>query len=220
MTEQEFITQYVAENSKMIENGIEQGLSRLSMVQGLKAKAKETWEMLQSDEAEGAADSEEADEKGLSLQDLKPGNIYTAYLHDYYSSDDQDEARKIIFSPRCVTESFGEAIYALFVLYQARSGSFVLDVWDDNAAHHCSRTSDICVCRRHNCVGIKVEQLQDYVIRVAGKEEVERVFEILESAYYCFEYDPATLSAKCIDIASCKVISSSVPRLSPNPSEV
>lgn len=219
MTEQEFIQQYVAENSKMIETGIEQGLSRLSMVQGLKANAKETWEMLQSDEAEGAADSEEADEKGLSLQDLKPGNIYTAYLHDYYSSDDQDEARKIIFSPRCITEIFGEAIYALFVLYQARSGSFVLDIWDDSAKTHCSRTSDICVCRRHNCAGIKVEQLQDYCIRVAGKEEVERAFEMLESAYYCFVYDPANSYAKCTDIASGKVISHTVPVLSSNPSE-
>lgn len=213
MTEQEFITQYVAENSKMIETGIEQGLSRLSMVQGLKAKAKETWEMLQTEETEGAADSEESDDKGLSLQDLKPGNIYTAYLYDYYSSDDKDEAKKIIFSPRCVTEIFGEAIYALFVLYQARSGSFVLDIWDDSAKTHCSRTSDICVCRRHNCAGIKVEQLQDYVIRVAGKEEVERVFEMLKSADYRFDYDHATSFAKCIDMASCKVISYTVPVL-------
>lgn len=220
MTEKDFITQYVAENSKMIENGIEQGLSRLSMVQGLKANAKETWEMLQSDETEGAADSEEAEEKGLSLQDLKPGNIYTAYLYDYYSSDDQDEAKKIVFSPRCITESFGEAIYALFVLYQARSGSFVLDIWDDFAKTHCSRTSDLCVCRRHNFVGIKVEQLQDYCIRVAGKQEVETVFDMLKSAGYRFEYDHANSSSSMCDMITCKVISSSVPRLSPNPSEV
>lgn len=220
MTEQEFIQQYVAENSKMIETGIEHGLTRASMVQCLKDKARETWAMLQNDETEGAADSEEADEKGLQLQDLWPGNIYTAYLYDCISSDDKDEARKIIFSPRCVTEIFGEAIYALFVLYQARSGSFVLDIWDDFAKTHCSRTSDICVCRRHNCAGIKVEQLQDYCIRVAGKQEVETVFDMLKSAGYRFEYDHVNGSSSMCDMITCKVISSSVPRLVPNQSEV
>ena len=181
---EDFITQYVAENSKMIETGIEQGLTRADMVRGLRDNARKTWAMLQE-----GCDDEHNDESPIEERDaidpMAEVPLNELQTDVYYTGTptgvkDMQHLDKVIF----MIEQKRNNPYCLkvrFALYCERSGDYTLHVSDDEVQCARSYMSVKCVAVGKREAGISPE-LMPLSFRRSLPEEIDLAVDMIRSS--------------------------------------
>ena len=165
MTEKEFIEQYVATNSNMIESCVEQGLSCESMIKGLKAKAKESWSLLQKE-------IEDTDNL-VEYEKLRPNYIYSGTPENKDSS-----LKKVIF---CLKTTYLHVLSFRCALYIEETGDQKLHVSDVDAKHALSYESERCATWGKQEVGFDIQE-HPLEIHHATQDEIALLHQMLASA--------------------------------------
>lgn len=166
MTEKEFIEQYVSNNSHMIETGIEQGLSRESMIEGLMEKAKECWSLLQKE-------IEEDTDNLVEYEKLRPNYIYSGTPENKDSS-----LKKVIF---CLKTTYLHVLSFRCALYIEETGDQKLHVSDFDAKHAISYESERCATMGKQEVGFDIQE-HPLNIHHATQDEIALLHQMLASA--------------------------------------
>ena len=166
MTEKEFIEQYVATNSNMIESCVEQGLEKESMIQALADKAKDSWRLLQKEIEE---DTDDLVEYGK----LRPNWIYSGTPEDKDSS-----LKKVIF---CLKTTYLHVLSFRCALYIDETGDQKLHVSDKDARHAISYESESCSTMGKQEVGFDIQE-HPLEIHHATQDEIALLHQMLASA--------------------------------------
>lgn len=186
MTEQEFITQYVAPLGAMIEESVDRYHRTKEETIGVCiARAKESWAILQQQLGEQQEpDEEDVYDEHISREKIQNDNIYVGIPEEEGAS-----FRKVIF---CPCGAFDGGVYVRFALFEER-GDYKLMV-KDNAAHHAvSYSSDKCVCMAKDIVGVNFDALPEMWFRRPGKGEKEFLGELFASAELSIAEDASSM---------------------------
>lgn len=166
MTEKEFIEQYVSSNSHLIETGIAQGLSRKSMIEGVKAQAQESWSLLQKE-------IEEDTDNIVEYETLRPNYIYSGTPENNDSS-----LKKVIF---CLKTTYLNVLSFRCALYIDEKGDQMLHVSDKDARHAISYESESCSTMGKLEVGFDIQE-HPLEIHHATQDEIALLHQMLTSA--------------------------------------
>ena len=166
MTEKEFIEQYVATNSNMIESCVGRGFEKESMIQALADKAKDSWRLLQKE-------IETDSDRIIEYDKLKPNYIYSGTPKDKDSS-----LKKVIF---VLNRTYLDILSFRCALYLDEAGDYKLHVADIEAHNAVSYESLRCVTLGKQEVGYDIQE-HPLNIHHATHDEMVLLHQMLASA--------------------------------------